>query len=303
MAPEDKVSSLSSSRLAGLEKLRQGLRDRQSILAAEASVLPLGIPAIDEVLGGGLPCGMLHEIAAAESDIAPATAFALMLGARTSSLLSSEPWSASREDRKWGEFATRSSISPQGRRREPREEGPQASPGSIVWIAEDMGLAESGVPYAPGIDEIGLAPERLITVCVPKSRDVIWAMEEALRCRAVGAVIGEVRNQARLDLVITRRLSLAASRGYAAGLLVRASSSGEPSAAATRWIVSPQRSRSIPQSLGPPSLLLRLMRNRRGRLGSWKLEWNRAEQCFESSAHLEPVAQSAVHRPPRAAVA
>src|SRR5438067_1578931 len=53
-------------------------------------------------------------------------------------------------------------------------------PGPVVWIAEDMALAENGAPYGPGLDELGLAPERLIAVTAAKSRDVLWAMEEAL---------------------------------------------------------------------------------------------------------------------------
>jgi protein ImuA len=128
-------------------------------------------------------------------------------------------------------------------------------------------------------------------------------MEEALRCRSVGAVIGEVRNRAHLDLVTTRRLSLAAARGGAGGFLLRAGPAPEPSAAATRWIIAPACSRRMTHGLGPPALQLRLVRNRRGNLGSWMLEWNCAEQRFESSAHFESVAQPSFDRPARAHVA
>ena len=62
-----------------------------------------------------------------------------------------------------------------------------------LWIAEDLSLAENGAPYGPGLDGAGIAPERLITVAAARARDVLWAMEEALRCRAVGVVIGEIR--------------------------------------------------------------------------------------------------------------
>ena len=34
----------------------------------------------------------------------------------------------------------------------------------LLWITEDMALAESGAPYGPGLDAFGLAPERLLTV-------------------------------------------------------------------------------------------------------------------------------------------
>src|ERR1043166_835282 len=61
-------------------------------------------------------------------------------------------------------------------------------PLAVVWIAEDMGLLENGTPYGPGLDALGLAPERLVTDAAGEARGLLWAMEEALRCRAVGAV-------------------------------------------------------------------------------------------------------------------
>ena len=64
---------------------------------------------------------------------------------------------------------------------------------TVVWIADELTLAEHGAPYGPGLDATGLAPERLITVTAARGRDVLWAMEEALRCRAIGLVIGEIR--------------------------------------------------------------------------------------------------------------
>ena len=61
-------------------------------------------------------------------------------------------------------------------------------------------------------------------------------MEEALRCRALGAVIGELRHGA-IDAVAVRRLSLAAAESGALALLLRATPAGDASTAATRWIV------------------------------------------------------------------
>ncbi len=108
---------------------------------------------------------------------------------------------------------------------------------STVWIAEDMALAESGAPYGPGLESFGLAPEHLLTVAAARTRDLLWAMEEALRCRAVAAVIGELR-AGEIDMVAVRRLSLAAAESGALALLLRAAPPHDASTAATRWIVS-----------------------------------------------------------------
>jgi protein ImuA len=239
--------------------LRGAMRTGES---PDGDVLPLGIAAVDAALGGGLPCNALHEIVARrESEMAAAAGFVLALTA----------------------FQT----------------FPRGGLKSVLWIAEDMALAESGAPHGPGLDAFGITPEKLLTVAAPKTRDVLWVMEEALRCSALGAVIGEIRGGA--DLVATRRLSLAAGhtkRGILA-LLLRAASSDEPSAAATRWIVGPVASASSSHGIGPPRFAAHLVRNRRGHSDSWIMEWKSGG--FVLAANSEPVAAPALDRPHRAA--
>jgi protein ImuA len=167
---------------------------------------------------------------------------------------------------------------------------------AIVWIAEDMAIAESGALYGCGLDEFGLPPERLLLVNVSHRRDLLWAMEEALHCRAVGAVIGELRHQS-VDAVALRRLSLAAAANGALTFLLRSSPTQESSTAATRWIVSaaPSQPRYGP---GAPRFEAQLVRNRRGPLGSWLLEWNEKDECFVlASTHPQPLAAAPVDRP------
>ena len=159
---------------------------------------------------------------------------------------------------------------------------------STVWIAEDMALAESGAPYGPGLDVFGVVPEHLLTVAAARTRDLLWAMEEALRCRAVAAVIGELRH-GEIDSVAVRRLSLAAAEGGALALLLRASPPSDASTAATRWIVS-----AAPND----SFAARLTRNRRGRLGTWTLQWS-DDDGFVLTTPAQPVAAPAADRPHR----
>jgi protein ImuA len=225
--------------------------------------IAFGIHSLDAALGGGLAVGALHEIAAVREAEIPA--------------------------------ATGFALILAGR-----------NGGPLVWIAEDMALAENGVPYGPGLDDLGLAPERLIAVAAAKSRDVLWAMEEALASGS-GAVIGELRGG--IDLIATRRLSLAAGRGRALALLLRSTPARDASAAATRFLVgaapSGLRSGATPLAFGPgpPRFCARLVRNRRGPLGTWMLEYDRVEQRFNAAADREPVAEAALDRPRQAASA
>ncbi len=171
---------------------------------------------------------------------------------------------------------------------------------NFVWIAEDMALAESGAPYGPGLDAFGLAPERLLSVAVAHRRDLMGAMEEALRCRTVGAVIGEVRHGA-LDAIAVRRLSLAAAESGALAFLLRSAPQRDASTAATRWIVG-----AAPSSLhrrfefGPPRFAAQLIRNRRGPTASWIFEWSNDDEAFIRATPALPVAAAPFDRPRRA---
>ncbi len=241
-----------------LNELRQHLARLQKPIgvADGPAALPLGVTAVDDVLGGGLLRGALHEIAAAsEAHLPAATGFTLALAA----------------------LATGNK--------------------SLVWIAEDMTLTESGVPHGAGLEAFGLSPERLVIVAVAHRHELTAAMEEALRCRAVGFVIGEARNGA-LDTVAVRRLSLAAGDSGALACLLRAQPPRDASTAATRWIVSASSS-AIEKNFGPgaPRFAVHLTRNRRGPSASWLLEWRNPDDRFVLVTHAEPVAAPLCHRP------
>ena len=159
----------------------------------------------------------------------------------------------------------------------------------VLWIAEDMALGESGAPYGPGLDAFGLAPERLLTVAAARPHDLLWAMEEALRCRAIGIAIGELRH-GEIDMVTMRRLSLAAAESGALALLLRATPPNDASTAATRWIVG-----AAPNTC----CAVELVRNRRGPLGSWILQWSDSDERFLLATPAQPVAAPALDRPHR----
>jgi protein ImuA len=273
---------------ARIDQLRRqlGALEATTGLAGECSaLLALGTPVIDAALGGGLGGGTLHEIAAAR-EVTAASGFALALAARSAS---------------WRRTSTAIGHSYDARK---DKRAVSTSGRNVLWIAEDLSLAENGALYGPGLDEIGIAPERLITVAAPRARDVLWTMEEALRCRAVGMVIGEMRPR-RIDQVATRRLALAAAAGTALGIILYTAPDDAPSAAVTRWIIGAASSLGAERShdVGSPRFLARLVRNRRGPLGTWIVEWNSVEQRFELATHSEPVAGAAFDRPRRAAVA
>lgn len=164
----------------------------------------------------------------------------------------------------------------------------------LFWIAEDMAIAESGAPHGTGLHRFGLAPERLVTVSVAHRRDLLWAMEEAVRCRAVNSVIGEMRDGG-IDEISVRRLSLAAAGSGALALLLRAMPPNDASTAFTRWIVGAAPS-STTHGPSTPRFTVQLVRNRRGSTGSWILEWSDSDGQFHLATHAQPLAATAFNR-------
>ena len=92
--------------------------------------------------------------------------------------------------------------------------------GTVLWIA---GGAARTMPWPPGLARCGLPPERLVLLRADRPEDAFWAMEESLRCPAVGGALLalDARQEAMLTLTATRRLQLAAEAGGGIGLLLR----------------------------------------------------------------------------------
>ena len=124
----------------------------------------------------------------------------------------------------------------------------------IVWIAPPY------IPYAPALIQRGLPLERLLIVHTRSLAESLWATEQALRCPAVGAVLGWPAHLVDKSL---RRLQLAAEAGGSLGILHRPlTAAGEASPAALRLQLQPQR-----YGLG-----IHILKARGGRAGwSWQL--------------------------------
>ena len=257
---------MTAGKPATLRRLRQEVARIEGVPTALETgdrVRPLGVAAIDAVLQGGLMPAALHEIAPQRMpDLGAACGFAAAMVAL---------------------FAAR----PEPGRRE------------VLWVQTDFAALESGRPYGPGYDLFGLPTRRLLLLSVPRPVDLLWAMEEALRSRALAAVIGELpQDGAIADLTATRRLTLAAREGDSLGLLLRHQPSPLTSSAETRWQVAAAPSRPDRfGGLGRTAFALSLTKNRRGPTGRWRVAWDHHE-CAFSTLSLGVVA-AAVDRPDR----
>ena len=101
----------------------------------------------------------------------------------------------------------------------------------------------------------GLSLSRLVFVRAPDAALAFWAIEEALKCGAPAAVVGEIWNLKGYSLAASRRLLLAARKGRVPALLVLASAYGQAerlsSAAETRFEIAAAPSARTPAAAGP----------------------------------------------------
>jgi protein ImuA len=154
---------------------------------------------------------------------------------------------------------------------------PLARQGWMVWVLRRDDL------WAPGLEGLGLPPERLIQVCARDEAEALGVMEDALATPGIAAVVGEVE---AVDLTAGRRLQLACEKAGATGFVIRRRPFGgqsQPkgarreapgSAAATRWRVAsaPSEPPAGELGLGAPRFAAALERCRGGRPGAWLFE-------------------------------
>jgi protein ImuA len=256
----------SGGRAEGMARLRRVIAEIEAEGGPSneraARRLPLA-RAFDSALGGGLADDALHEIAPAKPQDGAATmGFALALAAR---FLSKRPASA-------------------------------------LVISEGFAAEEWGALYGPGLVAHGLSLSRLVFVRAPDAALAFWAIEEALKCGAPAAVIGEIWSLKTYSLAASRRLLLAARKGKVPALLILASAYGQAerlsSAAETRFEIAAQPSGGIPAAAGldipgPFACGARLIKARLARAGPEesfqafdpgrviRLEWRSQDMTFK----------------------
>lgn len=135
--------------------------------------------------------------------------------------------------------------------------------GPVMWIKPAW---STETLFPPGI-VAWCDPTRILTVKAGQSRDILWAMEEALGSGAVSAVIGEVNELPALTPV--RRLHLAAERGAQKsaeapiGILLTPGNGGV-AGVETRW-------RATPLAADQPAWRLDRVRARMAAPASWTM--------------------------------
>lgn len=139
--------------------------------------------------------------------------------------------------------------------------------GITLWISSLRTL------FPPALKNFGIDPDRFVFIDLQKEKDVIWAMDEALKCGALSAVVGELRE---IDFRSSRRLQLAVEQSQVTGFILRNNYRNlNTTACVSRWKITPLPSEledDLP-GIGFPKWRVELLRIRNGKSGAWDIQW------------------------------
>jgi protein ImuA len=139
--------------------------------------------------------------------------------------------------------------------------------GTVAWISSSRTL------FPPALKSFGLEPDRFIFLDLQKEKDVVWAMEEALKCAALSAVVAEIRE---IDFTASRRLQLAVEQSRVTGFIIRKNYKKlNTTACVSRWKIT-SMSGDLDDDLpgvGYPKWKVELLRIRNGKPGAWEIQW------------------------------
>ena len=147
--------------------------------------------------------------------------------------------------------------------------------GPILWLQDRQSRQETGRPYLAGM---GVTLD-LLYLDLNRPADVLWAMEEGLRCPSLGGVVAEVwGNPTVLDFTATKRLALRSEAHNVPAWLIRRGAVADLSAARERWRIASLPSATVPDDMrapGAPLWRADLFRARWRTPGQWVARYDK----------------------------
>lgn len=138
--------------------------------------------------------------------------------------------------------------------------------GVSVWINSTRNI------FPPALKSFGIDPDKIIFVNLKKEKEILWAMEEALKCEGLAAVIAETPE---ISFTASRRFQLAVEQSRVTGFIIRCNPKNLATTCVTRWKISslPSATDNDLPGVGYPRWNVELVKVRNGTPGQWQLEW------------------------------
>ena len=139
-----------------------------------------------------------------------------------------------------------------------------------VWISNSKNI------FPPALKQFGIDAHKIIFIHLQNSKQILWTLEEALKCNALSTVVAEINE---ISFTESRRLQLAVEQTNVTGFLIRNHPKNLATACVTRWKVKslPTEKHSALPGIRFPNWNVELLKVRNGKPGSWQMQWRKGK--------------------------
>lgn len=140
-----------------------------------------------------------------------------------------------------------------------------------LWVSTKRSL------YPLALEGYGVPPHQIIFVDVKRDKEVLWVMEQGLKCDALAAVVAEL---SEVSFAESQRLQLAVEKSRVTGFLHRRRPGRQRAlACVARWQIRPTASYVTEEmpGVGHPRWEVTLEKIRNGKPGRWCMGWRQGK--------------------------
>ncbi len=138
----------------------------------------------------------------------------------------------------------------------------------VIWVGNNISV------FPPTLKAFGIAPEKIIFIELKKEKEILWVIEETLKCEGLAAVIGEIKE---LTFTQSRRLQLAVEKSKVTGFIIRNNPKAiNITACVTRWKITslPGENKDDLPGVSFPRWNVDLLKVRNGKPATWQIEYS-----------------------------
>lgn len=151
-----------------------------------------------------------------------------------------------------------------------------------IWVGPSQQI------FPPALKAFGVDPAKIIFIRLQKEKEILWTMEEALKCQGLAAVIGNVQG---ISFTASRRLQLAVEKSKVTGFLIRQINRTQVTTAfISRWKITTAASVHAPglPGVGFPCWNVQLEKVKNGKPGNWVISFQSGSFRFINKLIVVP---------------
>ncbi len=138
--------------------------------------------------------------------------------------------------------------------------------GVVLWLTAKQTI------FPPALSVFGINADKIIFATLKEEKELLWATEEALKCKSIAAVVSEA---SEISFTDSRRFQLAVEDSGVTSFMLRRNPRNLTTACISRWRITSLASSATHNLPGVafPRWQVELLKVRNGKPGTWQMEW------------------------------